>query len=83
MDKITQFVSRCKAHDTFFHYIDWLNRWQIPLGLVSEHAGEAIHSRFIKFIANKQVCSPESEDFGPNLKKLVSAWDSQAAVLFE
>ena len=72
-----------KAHDIFFHVIDWLDRWQIPLGLVSEQAGEAIHSRFIRFVDNKQCSSPDSPDFGKNLKKVTSAWTSHAAVTYE
>ena len=63
--------------------IDWIDRWQLPLGLVSEHTGEAIHSKFNKFIQNKQCADPESEDFGANLEKVTVAWDSQAAMLFD
>ena len=70
-----------KAHDVFYHYIDWLDRWKLPLGLVGEQAGEAIHCRFNKFIQCKQCSSPESPDFGEHLLKVVVAWASHAAIL--
>ena len=72
-----------KAHDVMFHYIDWIDKWQLPLGLVGEQAGEAIHSRFNRFIQSKQCASPNSEGFGENLLKVVVAWSSQAAITFD
>jgi len=72
-----------KAHDIFYHVIDWIDKYQLPLGLVSEQAGESIHSRFDKFIQNKQVANPDSENFGLNLLKIIIAWNSQAAIEFE
>ena len=69
-----------KAHDIFFHYIDWLDKWQLPLGLVGEQSGEAIHCRFNRFIEFKQCSNPESEGFGENLLKVTVAWSSLAAI---
>ena len=63
--------------------IDWIDRWDMPFGPVSEHPGEHIHSRWLKFIANKQVASPNHENFGDNLKTLGIAWNSQAAIGFD
>ena len=72
-----------KAHDVFFHIIDWLDRWQVPLGLVSEQAGESIHSKFNKHVQDKQVASPNHPSFGENLLKVSVAWNSIAALDFE
>ena len=72
-----------KAHDTFFHITPWLERWEIPLGVVGESAGESLHRRLNKFIENKQCASPESEDYGQNLLKVGVAWNSHAAILYE
>ena len=55
----------------------------MPLGPVAENAGESIHRKFNKFIENKQVASPESPYFGPNLRKVIVAINSHAAVAFE
>merc|ERR1711863_231366 len=72
-----------KAHDVIFHYKDWLDEWQLPLGLVGEQAGEAIHCRFNRFIESKQCASPNSDSFGANLLKVTVAWSSQAAITFD
>ena len=72
-----------KAHDVFFHCIDWIERWDIPLGVVSEHEGESLHLRFRKFIESKQLASPDSEDFGDNLLIVTVALNSQAAINFD
>ena len=72
-----------KAHDVFFHYIPWLDKWGLPLGLVGEQAGEAVHCRFNKFIEFKQCSNPDSEDFGDNLLKVTVAWSSLAAITFD
>jgi hypothetical protein len=72
-----------KAHDVFFHYIPWLDKWGLPLGLVGEQAGEAVHCRFNKFIEFKQCSNPDSEDFGDNLLQVTVAWSSLAAITFD
>ena len=72
-----------KAHCLFYHFIPWLDKWQLPLGLVSEQTGESIHCRFHSFIQNKQVSNPNSKDFAENLLKVVNSWNSRAAILFE
>ena len=72
-----------KAHCLFYHFIPWLDKWQLPLGLVSEQTGESIHCRFHRFIQNKQVSNPNSKDFAENLLKVVNSWNSRAAILFE
>ena len=72
-----------KGHDVIFHYIEWLDKWKVPLGLVSEQTGECFHKRFNKFMENKQCESPDSQHFPDSLFKVVVAWASQAAICFE
>ena len=74
---------RVKAHNIFYHYIPWLDRWQLPLGLIGEQAGEAMHCRFNRFIQNKQCANPESDSFAENLLKVVVAWSSLAAISYD
>merc|ERR1711963_465552 len=78
-----KFPFTVKGHDVIYHYIEWLDKWKVPLGLVSEQTGECFHKAFNKFIDNKQCASPNSRHFPENLFKVVVAWASQAAVCFE
>ena len=72
-----------KAHDLFFHCIDWIEKWQVSLGVVSENEGESLHLKFRKFSESKQLASPDSEDFGDNLLTVTIALNSQAAIDFD
>ena len=72
-----------KAHCIFYHYIDWLDKWQLPLGLVGEQAGEAVHCRFNRFIQCKQCSHLDSKDFPENLLRVTVAWSSLAAITFD
>ena len=72
-----------KAHCLFYHFIPWLDKWQLPLVLVSEQTSKSIHCRFHRSIQNKQVSNPNSKDFAENLLKVVNSWNSRAAILFE
>ena len=72
-----------KSHAVFHHIRDWIDRTGYSLGVVSEDPGEHIHQRWKKFIANKQVASPNHVNFGKNLKTLGVAWNSQAAIEFD
>ena len=83
LEKYHGFSVTLKAHDVFFHYIPWLDKWGLPLGLIGEQAGEAVHCRFNKFIEFKQCSNPDSEDFGDNLLKVTVAWSSLAAITFD
>ena len=83
LDQDFQVSTLVKGLDVFHYIIDWIDKWDLPLGLVSEQADESIHGRLRKFMENKQVASPDSENFGANLLRVIVAWNSQAAIEFD
>ena len=62
-----------KAHEMFFHVAPWLKKWNIPLGVVSAHTEESLHSYFFKFAERKGLQNPNSPNFPENFRKVVAA----------
>ena len=60
-----------KAHEMFFHVAPWLKKWNIPLGVVSAHTEESLHSYFFKFAERKGLQNPNSPNFPENFRKVV------------
>ena len=67
-----------KAHEMFFHVAPWLKKWNIPLGVVSAHTEESLHSYFFKFAERKRLQNPKSPHFAENFRKVVVAENSTA-----
>ena len=67
-----------KAHEMFFHVAPWLKKWNIPLGVVSAHTEESLHSYFFKFAERKGLQNPKSPHFAENFRKVVVAENSTA-----
>ena len=65
-----------KAHEMFFHVAPWLKKWNIPLGVVSAHTEESLHSYFFKFAERKGLQNPNSPHFAENFRKVVVAENS-------
>ena len=61
-----------------FHVAPWLKKWNIPLGVVSAHTEESLHSYFFKFAERKGLQNPNSPHFAENFKKVVVAENSAA-----
>ena len=61
-----------KAHEMFFHVAPWLKKWNIPLGVVSAHTEESLHSYFFKFAERKGLQNPNSPNFPENFRKVVA-----------
>ena len=55
-----------KAHEMFFHVAPWLKKWNIPLGVVSAHTEESLHSYFWNFAQRKGIQNPNSPHFAEN-----------------
>ena len=67
-----------KAHEMFFHVAPWLKKWNIPLGVVSAHTEESLHSYLFKFAERKGLQNLNSPHFAENFRKVVVAENSTA-----
>ena len=67
-----------KMHIVFWHVQQWINKYNVSLGIVSEQPGESCHGLFAKFWQRYRVDRKKFPDkYAQALLKMVIAFNSQ------